>query len=195
MRSPTRLRSAVVGALVGLLAAFAGPGVPARAAGAPATAVGDVTGLRPDADVSVYRFAAGPAQARVSFVSARTFRLEPAPDGRFTDPTGDDIVLPQGAPPKSKWAEKSDRYELSTARVTLRAYKKPLRSALHRHDGTRALNGRGNASHRGKEVEASVGSEGDEGGHPDSVPFSLSSAGYGVFRNAYAPTPTTSPSP
>ncbi|MGH4030745.1 NPCBM/NEW2 domain-containing protein [Actinomycetota bacterium Odt1-20B] len=217
MRSPTRLRSAVVAALLGLLAAFAGPGGgAAHAADDPATTVGDVTGFR--ADGPVYHLTAGKAEARVSFVSGETFRLELAPDGKFTDPAGGDLVLPQGAPPKTTWADKGDRYELSTAQVTLRAYKSPLRFALHRADGsqvwaeskglswtkdatTQSLarggseqfygagmqNGRGNTSHRGKKVEVSVDYNWDDGGHPNSVPFYLSSAGYGVFRNTYAP--------
>ena len=48
-------------------------------------------------------------------------------------------------------------------------------------------NGRGNTSHRGKTVEVGVDYNWDDGGHPNSVPFYLSSAGYGVFRNTYAP--------
>lgn len=218
MRSPTRFRrAALAAALLGLLAVFAGPGGgAAQAADEPATTVGDVTDFA--ADGSVYRLTAGKAVARVSFVSAETFRLELAPRGEFTDPTGKDIVLPQGAPPRTKWADKGDRYELRTSKVTLRAYKSPLRFALYRADGTQIWaeskglswtkdattqslarsadeqfygagmqNGRGNTSHRGKKVEVSVDYNWDDGGHPNSVPFYLSSEGYGVFRNTYAP--------
>lgn len=202
---------------LGLFAALAGPGN-ARAEDAPpeATTVGDVTGFR--AEGPVYRLSAGPAEARVSFVSEETFRIELAPDGRFTDPTGDDIVLPQGKAPRTHWKDRGDRYELSTDEVTLRAYKKPLRFALHRADGSRVWseakglswtgdttvqtlargageqfygagmqNGRGNTSHRDKTVQVAVDYNWNDGGHPNSVPFYLSSAGYGVFRNTYAP--------
>lgn len=48
-------------------------------------------------------------------------------------------------------------------------------------------NGRGSTSHRGHTVEVGVDYHWDDGGHPNSVPFYLSSAGYGVFRNTYAP--------
>ncbi|MFJ9812272.1 NPCBM/NEW2 domain-containing protein [Streptomyces sp. NPDC101158] len=215
MRSPTRLRTAAVGALLGLLAVFAGPGGNATAAPADTT-VGEVTGFA--ADGAVYRLTAGHTEARVSFVSDETFRIELAPDGRFTDPTGQDIVLPQGPPPGTRWADLGDRYELSTARVTLRAYKSPLRFAAVRADGTPLWsetqgltwnqdrttqtlargadeqfygagmqNGRGNTSHRGKTVEVGVDYDWNDGGHPNSVPFYLSSAGYGVYRNTYAP--------
>lgn len=133
------MRAAAVAALLGLFAVLTGPGG-AHADEAPpesteTTTVGDVTGFR--ADGAVYRLTAGQAEARVSFVSKETFRIELAPDGKFTDPTGDDIVLPQGEPPRTRWKERGDRYELSTGEVTLRAYKKPLRFALHRADGSR----------------------------------------------------------
>ncbi|MFI0981632.1 NPCBM/NEW2 domain-containing protein [Streptomyces sp. NPDC021093] len=225
MRSPTRLRAAALAALLGLAFGFAGPASGAEsAAAAPAdTTVGDLTGFEAGPAAS-YRLHAGSAEARVSFVSDETFRIELAPDGRFTDPTGQDIVLPQGdKPPRTRWSDKGDRYELSTSKLTLRAYKSPLRFALHRADGTRVWaeskglswgrgadgkdtttqtlapradeqfygagmqNGRGNTSHRGKKVEVGVDYNWDDGGHPNSVPFYLSTAGYGVYRNTYAP--------
>ncbi|WP_329419222.1 NPCBM/NEW2 domain-containing protein [Streptomyces sp. NBC_01268] len=221
MQSSMRMRAAVAGALLGLLAVFAGPGgsaaaVPTDSTGPTDTTVGDLTGFT--ADGPVYRLTAGHAEARVSFVSDETFRIELAPDGKFTDPTGQDIVLPQGPPPATRWSDLGDRYELSTARVTLRAYKAPLRFAAVRADGTPLWsetqglswnqdrttqtlargadeqfygagmqNGRGNTSHRGKTVEVGVDYNWNDGGHPNSVPFYLSSAGYGVYRNTYAP--------
>ncbi|MFI9035721.1 NPCBM/NEW2 domain-containing protein [Streptomyces sp. NPDC053726] len=217
MQSSTRIRTAAVAALLGLIAVFAGPGAAQAGAAEPdTTTVGDLTGF--SADGPVYHLRAGTAEARVSFVSAETFRIELAPDGTFSDPTGDDIVLPQGAGPHTRWKERSDRYELSTGSITLRAYKSPLRFALFRADGTRVWseakglswngeqttqtlargadeqfygagmqNGRGNTSHRDRTVEVGVDYNWDDGGHPNSVPFYLSSAGYGVFRNTYAP--------
>ncbi|MFJ9828005.1 NPCBM/NEW2 domain-containing protein [Streptomyces sp. NPDC101160] len=218
MQSSMRMRAALGGAVLGLLAVFAGPGSTASAAPADTT-VGEVTGFAADgAARGVYRLTAGHSEARVSFVSDETFRIELAPDGRFTDPTGQDIVLPQGPPPATHWADLGDRYELSTDRVTLRAYKSPLRFAALRADGTPLWtetqgltwnqdrttqtlargadeqfygagmqNGRGNTSHRGKTVEVGVDYNWNDGGHPNSVPFYLSSAGYGVYRNTYAP--------
>ncbi|GHF49555.1 glycoside hydrolase family 31 protein [Streptomyces morookaense] len=214
MRKPTRLGKLVVGTVLGLVAALAGPAGSAHGDGA--ATVGDVTGFT--AAGPVYRIRAGDAAARVSFVGEETFRLELAPDGAFTDPAGKDIVLPQGSPPRTRWRERRDRYEVSTSRVTLRVYKSPLRFALYRSDGSRVWaeskglswdkeqttqtlergadeqfygagmqNGRGNISHRGKTVEVGVDYNWNDGGHPNSVPFYLSSAGYGVFRNTYAP--------
>ncbi|MFI1306177.1 NPCBM/NEW2 domain-containing protein [Streptomyces sioyaensis] len=217
MRTPTGLRAAVVAALLGLAMTVAGPAGSVRADGrAPAQTVGDITGFA--ADGPVYHLHAGRAEARVSFVTPRTFRLELAPDGTFSDPTGKDIVLPQGAPPTTRWRDTGDAYELSTSQVTLKAFKAPLRFELRRADGslvwseTKGLswddktttqtlargageqfygagmqNGRGNTSHRGHTAEVGVDYHWDDGGHPNSVPFYLSSAGYGVFRNTYAP--------
>lgn len=217
MQSSTRIRTAVVAALLGLFAVLSGPGSAEADPAAPAgSTVGDLTGF--SADGSVYHLRAGAAEARVSFVSDATFRIELAPDGTFSDPAGDAIVLPQGSPPRTRWKEGSDRYDLSTGDVTLRVYKSPLRFALYRADGSQVWseakglswdgekttqtlarggdeqfygagmqNGRGNTSHRGQTVEVGVDYNWDDGGHPNSVPFYLSSAGYGVFRNTFAP--------
>ncbi|MER7534352.1 NPCBM/NEW2 domain-containing protein [Streptomyces sp. NPDC097704] len=215
MQSSMRMRAAAVGALLGFVATLAGPGATATAAPSDTT-VGEVTGFA--ADGAVYRLTAGHTEARVSFVTADTFRIELAPDGKFTDPTGSDITLPQGPPPATHWRDLGDRYELATAEVTLRATKSPLRFSAVRADGTplwtetqgltwnqdRTVqtlargadeqfygagmqNGRGNTSHRDKTVEVGVDYNWNDGGHPNSVPFYLSSAGYGVYRNTYAP--------
>ncbi|MGW5780247.1 NPCBM/NEW2 domain-containing protein [Streptomyces sp. NPDC003863] len=215
MQSSSRMKVALAGAVLGLFAAFAGPGATATAEPSDTT-VGEVTGFA--ADGAVYRLTAGRTEARVSFVTADTFRIELAPDGKFTDPTGNDITLPQGPPPATHWRDLGDRYELATAEVTLRATKSPLRFSAVRADGTplwtetqgltwnqdRTVqtlargadeqfygagmqNGRGNTSHRGKTVEVGVDYNWNDGGHPNSVPFYLSSAGYGVYRNTYAP--------
>ncbi|MFF1925301.1 NPCBM/NEW2 domain-containing protein [Streptomyces sp. NPDC058221] len=217
MQSSTRIRTAVVAALLGLFAVLSGPGGAAADPAAPdGTTVGDLTGF--SADGPVYHLRAGTAEARVSFVSDETFRIELAPDGTFSDPAGDAIVLPQGSPPRTRWKERGDRYDLSTGAITLRAYKSPLRFALYRADGSQVWseakglswdgekttqtlarggdeqfygagmqNGRGNTSHRDQTVEVGVDYNWDDGGHPNSVPFYLSSAGYGVFRNTFAP--------
>ncbi|MEU6476479.1 NPCBM/NEW2 domain-containing protein [Streptomyces sp. NPDC047017] len=228
MTAPPRRRKALrssgaavaATAVLAVLATTAGPAGPARAAttasAAAPTVIGAVTGFSHSG--AAYTFTANSAKARVSFVSADTFRIEVAPDGTFTDPVGSDIVLPQGKAPATHWRDRGDRYELATDKVTLRAYKSPLRFALYRADGTRLWeetqgiswdgtattqtlsrgageqfygtgeqNGSGNTSQRGKTLEVGVDYNWNEGGHPNSVPFYLSSAGYGVYRNTYAP--------
>ncbi|GAA0409921.1 hypothetical protein GCM10010357_33740 [Streptomyces luteireticuli] len=220
MDNRTRWRTAIVTTVVALAATLTGapPGTAAHA-DAPAPeehTVGDVTAFT--ATPTEFRIEAGAATARIRFPAPETLHLELAPDGTFADPTGQDIVLPQGPPPPTRWRDRGDRYELSTSGLTLRAYKSPLRFALHRADGTRLWsetkgltwtgdrttqtlsrgaaeqfygagmqNGRGNTSHRGRKTEVGVDYNWDDGGHPNSVPFYLSSAGYGVYRNTYAP--------
>ncbi|WP_033820512.1 NPCBM/NEW2 domain-containing protein [Kitasatospora sp. MBT63] len=178
------------------------------------TSAGAVTAF--SADGAVYSISAGTARARVSFTTDRVFRIELAPNGTFTDPTGSDIVLPQGAPPATTWRDAGDRYEISTTAVTLRVYKSALRFALYRADGSQvwseskplswdgkattqtlargaaeqffgAGEQNGSFTYRGRTVQVGQDTNWNEGGHPNSVPFYLSSAGYGVFRNTYAP--------
>ena len=45
----------------------------------------------------------------------------------------------------------------------------------------------GRFSHRHKAIDIAVSYNWDDGGCPNSVPFYLSSAGYGVFRHTFAP--------
>lgn len=210
-----RSTSLALAAVLSLAGGTLAPALAAPAAAAAATgAAGAVTGF--SANGAVHAISAGKAKARVSFVSDQVFRIELSPTGPFTDPAGSDIVLPQGAPPATRWRDAGDRYELSTAAVTLRVYKSALRFALYRADGTKVweetkpLSWDGKAttqtlargateqyfgageqngafSHRGTTVQVGVDYNWNEGGHPNSVPFYLSSAGYGVFRNTYAP--------
>ena len=45
----------------------------------------------------------------------------------------------------------------------------------------------GRFSHRDQTIKVAVSYDWDEGGHPNSVPFYVSTAGYGVLRNTFAP--------
>ncbi|AEW97500.1 glycoside hydrolase family protein [Streptantibioticus cattleyicolor NRRL 8057 = DSM 46488] len=210
--------TAVLAAVAGLLLTWTGPASGARAADPPptATTVGDLTGFA--AHGAEYDLTAGAARIRVDFVRDDTVRIRLAPDGTFTDPTGTDIVLPQGPPPHTSWHRDGDTYRMRTAKVTLLAHAHPLRFELRRADGavlwseakgltwdggqtTQTLrrgateqfygagmqNGRGDTSHRDHTVQVGVDYDWNDGGHPNSVPFYLSSAGYGVFRDTYAP--------
>ncbi|MFD0260907.1 NPCBM/NEW2 domain-containing protein [Kitasatospora indigofera] len=211
----TRRRGTVLAlaAALALGGVTAGPALSPPAAAA-TTSVGAVTAFR--ADGAVYTLTAGAAKARVSFVTDQVFRIELAPTGTFTDPTGSDIVLPQGPAPATSWRDAGDRYELSTGALTLRAYKSALRFALYRADGSKvweesaplSWDGKattqtlargaaeqffgtgeqnGSFTYRDRTVQVGVDGNWNEGGHPNSVPFYLSSAGYGVYRNTYAP--------
>ncbi|QWF83813.1 TIM-barrel domain-containing protein [Amycolatopsis sp. CA-230715] len=108
-------------------------------------------------------------------------------------------------------------YAIASAKLVLRVYKQPMRFALYRTDnrtvvwredkglrwteqGMRQSLARGaneqffgageqngSFSHRDHVVNVANNTNWDEGGYPNSQPFYVSSAGYGVFRNTFAP--------
>ncbi|MFZ3567058.1 TIM-barrel domain-containing protein [Streptomyces sp. BH097] len=108
-------------------------------------------------------------------------------------------------------------YGIRSADAVLRVYKKPLRFGLYKADdktrvwqedkplrwstgGMRQSLERGadeqffgggeqngSFSHRDKTVRVANNTDWNEGGYPNSQPFYLSSAGYGVYRNTFAP--------
>ncbi|PYC79466.1 glycoside hydrolase [Streptomyces tateyamensis] len=110
-----------------------------------------------------------------------------------------------------------DYYAIASRDLTLRAYKNPLRFALYRADNrtlvwqeTQGLTWtedavqqtlarsaqeqfygageqNGSFSHRDRTVHVANNFNWNEGGYNNSQPFYLSSNGYGVFRNTFAP--------
>jgi alpha-glucosidase (family GH31 glycosyl hydrolase) len=106
---------------------------------------------------------------------------------------------------------------LRTGSLALRVYKAGLRFALHRPDNRTLIweetvgaswDGRqtlqvlsrgadeqffgggmqnGRFSHRDQTIKVAVSYDWNEGGHPNSAPFYVSTAGYGVLRNTFAP--------
>ncbi|MGH2602535.1 MAG: hypothetical protein ACRDJ9_24515, partial [Dehalococcoidia bacterium] len=131
-------------------------------------------------------------------------------------PDADIVVKNDYAQPQTSHIETADRYELRTGAVTLRAYKSPLRFSLHRADGTQIwgetaplswsdttatqrltrkadeqfLGGgmqNGRFSHRGQTIKIERNYNWEDGGYPNASPYYMSSAGYGVLRNTFAP--------
>lgn len=180
------------------------------------TTVGDATGIARDGDG--YLIQAGTARARVDFTTDDTFRLQFSPDGTFTAPPVGEMIAT--TPPSLKTVQERDAgdyYAISSANLTLRVYKHPLRFALYADDNrkpvwqeTRGLTWtedataqtlargpqeqfygageqNGSFSHRGRTVHVANDYNWNEGGFNNSQPFYLSSAGYGVFRHTYAP--------
>ncbi|MEU2613999.1 hypothetical protein ABZ570_20805 [Micromonospora sp. NPDC007271] len=187
--------------------------------------LGAVTGFQ--AHQATYTLIAGNARVRVVFLADDVFRIWLAPDGQFIDPAntppGDpgapdaNIVVKSDHPmPQTSWSDAGGYYALRTGAIEVRAYKSPLRFALHRADGstvwseTRPLrwtdtttsqtlrrgeteqflgggmqNGR--FSHRGTTIQVARNFNWEDGGNPNSSPYYMSSAGYGVLRNTFAP--------
>ncbi|MGH9010192.1 MAG: glycoside hydrolase, partial [Acidimicrobiia bacterium] len=165
---------------------------------------------------STVEISARPARARVTFLTDDMFRLWVAPTGKFVDETDMVITLDyQGVQPEV--ADAGTYFRLTTAALVLRVYKEPLRFGLYRPDddtliaeekralsfeddgatqyltrgqGEQFFGGgmqNGRFSHRHKAIDIAVSYNWDDGGCPNSVPFYLSSAGYGVFRHTFAP--------
>ncbi len=191
-------------------------GLPTAQAEAGDGRLGDLTGISDDGPAAVLR--AGAAAVRILAPNPEAVRVQLAPDGKFTDPAAGKIMLPTTTPPAAlKRADKGDYWSLSTGKLTLRAYKHPLRFALFdaadarqiwseaqplswAKDGTTqtlARNGdeqffgageqNGRFSHRDKTVRVFADDNWNDGGAPNSQPFYLSSKGYGVLRNTFAP--------
>ncbi len=99
-------------------------------AGSPSGGLGDLTGI--SADGPVVTLKSGAAAVRVSFPAESAVRVWLAPDGTFTDPAGDKIVLPKTtAPATPQRVDKGAYWAISTPKATLRAYKHPLKFALY----------------------------------------------------------------
>ncbi|MFI5777568.1 TIM-barrel domain-containing protein [Nocardia sp. NPDC051570] len=178
--------------------------------------LGDLTGISADGAAVMLR--AGAAAVRVAFPNPEAVRVQLAPDGQFTDPAAGKIMLPNTTPPVTpRRTDKGDYWALSTGKLTLRAYKHPLRFALFDTADARQIwseaqplswtkdtttqtltrtgdeqffgggeqNGR--FSHRDQTVRIFADDNWNDGGAPNSQPFYLSSKGYGVLRNTFAP--------
>ncbi|WP_290056598.1 TIM-barrel domain-containing protein [Amycolatopsis solani] len=99
-------------------------------ADSPAGSLGDLTGV--SADGPTVTLKSGAAAVRVSFPAEGAVRIWLAPDGTFTNPAGDKIVLPKTTTPATpKRVDKGAYWAISTPKATLRAYKHPLKFALY----------------------------------------------------------------
>ncbi|XVV06564.1 NPCBM/NEW2 domain-containing protein [Actinosynnema sp. CA-248983] len=131
-------------------------------------------------------------------------------------PSSNIVIKTDYPTPTTRWDDRGDHYSLRTAKAELRAQKNPLRFSLHRPDGhpvwsevkpltwtdtstTQTLarqpreqfvgggmqNGR--FSHRGQTIRISRDFNWTDGGNPNASPYYMSTAGYGVLRNTFAP--------
>ncbi|MGV9306821.1 NPCBM/NEW2 domain-containing protein [Nonomuraea sp. NPDC003727] len=116
----------------------------------------------------------------------------------------------------STWKELADRYEISTGALTVKIGKSPALVSVFRADGSQVLaesaplswdaagtrqtlapvakeqffgggmqNGRLN--HTGQIVNVAANHDWDDEGYPNAVPYYVSTAGYGVLRDTFAP--------
>ncbi|HEV7861686.1 MAG TPA: TIM-barrel domain-containing protein [Acidimicrobiia bacterium] len=140
-----------------------------------------------------------------------------SPPERAGAPDADIVVKRDYPGLSPRWSDAGAYYLLTTPALALRVYKAGLRFALYRPGDTTKIweevvgptwDGRrttqvlsrgpteqffgggmqnGRFSHRGQSINVAVSYQWDDGGNPNSVPFYVSTAGYGVFRNTLAP--------
>lgn len=192
-------------------------GYTATAAIPTATTVGNATGLTKGADGGYrIQAGSAAARIDFTSEDVFRLQLAPTgtftdPAGREMVPN------PPSTIKTTKEFDAGDYWAIASKDLTLRAYKSPLRFALYRADNrtlvwqeTRGLTWTGDAmqqtlargpqeqfygageqngsfSHRDQTVHVANNYNWDAGGYNNSQPFYLSSAGYGVFRNTFAP--------
>lgn len=158
---------------------------------------------------------AGLSAFKLIFYSDDIFRLWMAPDGEFSNPAGNDIVV-DDTPGKSTVTatDKGNYYQVKSKSCVVRVYKQPLRFAMYDESDTQVIweeaaplsfgasttqtmhrqpneyfygGGMQNGyfSHRGQEILIEKGNGWDNGGRPNPAPFYMSTAGYGAFRNTF----------
>jgi len=165
---------------------------------------------------NTFEISSRPARARITFLTDDMFRIQVAPTGKFVDET-DMVITHDLPGVKPEQRDAGSYFRITTAALVLRVYKEPLRFGLYRPDdetliveekrplsfeddrttqyltrgpdeqffGGGMQNGR--FSHRHKAIDIAVSYNWDDGGCPNSVPFYLSSAGYGAFRHTFTP--------
>lgn len=163
-----------------------------------------------------YEFSSNYSKVRLKFHRDDIFRFWLAPDGEFTNPAGDQIVVDYGVKsPKVSASNSGSYYKFETTKCVVRVYKDPMRIALYKKDnktvvfeeaepitfGTKTYQTmkrgadeffygggmqQGRFSHGGKDLDISV-TGWDDGQASNPVPFYMSSTGYGVYRNTFAP--------
>ncbi len=168
-------------------------------------------------DDQTFLFSSYEAKVKVHFLTGEIFRIQLAPLGEFTDPTDGKIVVENRFDPVGvEFTDEGEYYKMSTGKVTLRAYKNPLRFAMYdaenekmiweefesleygastvqklkRGDDEYFYGGgmqNGYFSHRDSTILIEIGGGWDDGGRPNPAPFYMSTAGYGAFRNTFSP--------
>jgi len=163
-----------------------------------------------------YEFVSGYSKIKLIFYTDKIFRLWLAPDGEYTNPTGNAIIQNFSSNnPRVSMNDAGSYYCFKTTSCAVRVYKQPLRFAMYDKSNSQALfeethplefglqttqtlrrSGdenffgggmqQGNFSLRGKAIDIAV-TGWDENQSSNPVPFFMSTKGYGVFRNTFAP--------
>lgn len=164
-----------------------------------------------------FEFESGHAKVMVNVERDDIFRIRMSYNGEFTNPAGDDIVIrPPLEKIEPGYKKMEDYHLISTRKFSLRVYENPLHFALYKPGNdsliweellpmsygkeTRQYLSRqedeyfygggmqnGRFSHRDKTILLRIDWNWEDGGAPNPAPFYMSTQGYGVLRNTYAP--------
>jgi len=175
--------------------------------------VGNLTDFK--ANNNEFDITAGLTAFKVIFYTDDIFRIWMTPDGEFTNPAGNDIVVSYDVKnPSVNAVDKGDYYQVKSRHCVLRVYKAPLRFAMYDLTDTHQVweeaeplsfgartkqtmkrepneyfygcgMQNGYFSHRDKEILIEKGGGWDNGGRANPAPFYMSTAGYGAFRNTF----------
>ncbi|MCD4734982.1 MAG: DUF5110 domain-containing protein, partial [Bacteroidales bacterium] len=98
------------------------------------TVLGGITNFQVDTNTAL--ITCGNAKVRVIFYKDDMFRIWLAPNGFFSNPAGDHIVVSYDYSLIGiDWSDEGDYYLISTNDLNLQAYKNPLKFALYESDG------------------------------------------------------------
>ncbi|MFI6316687.1 hypothetical protein ACIBG8_04175 [Nonomuraea sp. NPDC050556] len=142
----------------------------------------------------------------VGVVLADIFRRWPAPDGTLTDPVvGQLAIATEFGAVNPAYTDAGDHYRITTAALTLRVYKNPLRFALYKADNaTLVWSEATGLSWDGTGATQTLSRGADEqfhgtglrlGANASPAPFYLSTSGYAVMRDTWQPGQYTFASP
>ncbi|MDP9078487.1 MAG: DUF5110 domain-containing protein [Bacteroidota bacterium] len=175
--------------------------------------VGNLTAFK--ANKNEFDVKAGLSAFKVIFYADDIFRIWMTPDGEFTNPAGNDIVVDYIVKnPTLKSTDKGSYYQIKSKNCVVRVYKAPLRFAMYDVTDTRQIweeaeplsfgahtkqimkrqaneyfygcgMQNGYFSHRDKDILIEKGNGWDDGGRANPAPFYMSTAGYGAFRNTF----------
>jgi alpha-glucosidase (family GH31 glycosyl hydrolase) len=180
---------------------------------AAATNLGNITEV--EKGTTGFTFSSGISKVKVQFYRDDIFRIWLAPDGNFTNPAEEDIVI--GKPTLQTTiasTDKGDYILLQSKQCAVRAYKKPMRFAMYNAANTQMIweevqpivfgqktvqtlssksdeyyygcgMQNGYFSHRNTTMLIEKGNGWDDGGRANPAPFYMSTAGYGVLRNTF----------
>ncbi len=133
-----------------------------------------------------------------------------------TAPASNIVAKTDYPKPKTSWKDRGSYYSLTTGAIEVRANKSPLRFSLYRANGQQVWSEtaplswndssasqslsrgateqffgggmqNGRFSHRDKTITVARDFNWEDGGNPNASPYYMSTAGYGVLRNTFAP--------